>query len=121
MIKKIFFILVILGGYLFYWPQIALAQDGGVNMKARVLERKFTDTINDFTVDGQDYSRTPYKAVLGASTNVPSNQNGPLKNNFKFHWQYLLFLLPIGGLYWLAVHLKKSKPPEECPTYDVGH
>ncbi len=100
MIKKVFFILIILGGYLFYWPAIALAQDGGVNIKANVLERKFTDTINDFTVDGLDYTKPSFKAILGASTDVPSTQTSS-KYQTNFRWQNLLFLLTVYDVYYL--------------------
>lgn len=48
MIKKIFFILTIIGGCLFSSPVFVSAQTGEVNIKANVLDRRSTDTINDF-------------------------------------------------------------------------
>lgn len=117
MLKKAFFILLIFGGCLFGWPEIAWAEGGGVSIKATVLPPKMTDTINDFIYQGQDYTRPAYKAILGASTDVPYKvsavKNESPKRNFQFRWQYLLFLLPIGGLYWPTIHLRKSKPSEE--------
>lgn len=115
MVKKIFFILVILGGYLFYYPKIALAQDGGVNMRARVLERKMTDTINDFVWDGQapsvsSASSTPPKAVLGASTVRPNDISGSAKpvtsvrKSPKKPNKYLLFLPPVYAVYYLIIN-----------------
>lgn len=93
----------------------AVNQDAGVDFKANVLERKMTDTINDFTVDGVDYTKPSFKAVLGASTDVPSNtqnqpQNpSPQHQSPKFRWQNLLFLSPVYDVYYLVAHWRELK------------
>lgn len=96
----------------------AVNQEGGVNFQANVLERKITDTINDFTVDGVDYTRPSFKAILGASTDSSSVQSEPPKNNIKFRWQYLLLLLPIAGIGWLVFHRRSLKQWETQKTPD---
>lgn len=104
MVKKIFFILIIFGGYLFYCPEIVLAQDGGVQVRANVLERKFTDTMNDFNFDGIDYTKPSFKAILGASTEVPSKtiEKPSSGNSRQFNWKNLLFLSTVYDTYYLV-------------------
>lgn len=74
---------------------------GSVNMTATVLERKSTDTINDFVWKGiSNEPKVPLKNVLGVST-----VNQDLVNNSKLttqHLNYLFFLIsPIYSLYYL--------------------
>lgn len=92
-----------------FWVGQARAEEGGVNFKANVLERKATDTINDFIWDGQDNSSPPLKEVKGVSTDVPSVSNQPQNIFSKFRWQDLLFLSPVYDVYYIVAHWRELK------------
>lgn len=65
--------LLSIGLFLLYgfWVDPVLAVDGGVSFKVNILERKSTDTINDFDFSGLSANVLPQ--VLGASTDKNAN------------------------------------------------
>ena len=90
-----------------FWVEPARAEDGGVNFKVNVLERKATDTINDFIWNGKVSSPSPLKAVKGASTVNPdvikeSSSSKSVPKTVKKPNNYLLFLSPIYAVYYLV-------------------
>ena len=83
----------------------AKAVDGDVNIGVNVLERKSTDTINDFVQISQFESPAPLKEVKGISTVNPDYviQTGSqgLKNTKTLN-PYLLALSPVYAVYYLV-------------------
>ena len=99
--KYFYFLLVLVLLFAIFQPGLTRAEESTVNLSVQVLERKITDTMNDFTMDGVDYTEPAFKAVLGASTEASSTGNQSQNISPRFRWQNLLFLSTIYDVYYV--------------------
>jgi hypothetical protein len=90
-------VLISFCGVLLVLPVYGFAQDGSVNMQVNVVERKPTDTMNDFLMPTFSQTSVSQGRVLGESTErvVASSSPSRLTRFLLFYRNYYILCLLI--------------------------